>query len=352
MTTEAIVRVQKAVLAAQLEAIFVALGVSPSDARKAAEVLVYADLHGIDSHGVQFQVKGVYVPGLRSGSIVARPEEHVLRDGPTTAVIEAGGGLGHPASDRAMRRAIGKARRYGSGFVAVRGSTHFGAAGYYARLAAQAGMVGLAMTNAPPRVLPTFGRVAVVGTNPIAIAAPGGGSDPVLIDIATSSTSAGKLFLAQRSGRRIPDTWAADSAGDPTTDPARADGARLLPLGGASATGGHKGYALAVAVDIFAGLLSGAGYSAMLERPVVGHFFGAWEISRFAPLDAFRDMADQMSVTLRSTLPINADQTVLVPGDPERLAFADRSVNGIPLPRSVLEYLASTARELGVTVHV
>lgn len=336
-------------LAALVRQIFERLGVPPSDARIAADVLIYADLRGIDSHGVQLQMQSVYIPGLQAGTINATPNVRVVAESLTTSVIDGDRGLGHPIAHRAMLRAIDKARASGSGFVAVRGSTHFGAAGYYAMLAAERQMVGLAMTNAPSRVLPTHGREPMLGTNPIAIAAPGGREPPVVIDLATSTTSAGRLRLSERSGEPIPASWAADANGHPTTDPAVAvHNNKLLPLGGAAETGGYKGYALAVAVDIFAGLLSGAGFSAALERPVVGHFFGAFDIGAFGSVDTFTTMIDEMARGLRATPPSDPPQTVLVPGDPEHHQLARRSKHGIPLPAISYEFLIDTARALGI----
>jgi LDH2 family malate/lactate/ureidoglycolate dehydrogenase len=343
------VRVDSEALRSLIARIFVALGVSEADALIASNVLSYADAHGIDSHGVQFQMKDVYVPGLRAGTIKARPAVRLVEDHPTTAVIDGDNGLGHPIAFRAMELAITKARSDGVGFVAVRGSTHFGAAGYYAAQAADQDMIGLAMTNAPPRVLPTFGREPMLGTNPIAIAAPGRRRRPVIVDLATSTTSAGRLFIAARSGRAIPATWATDGDGNPTTDPHVAvRHNKLLPLGGTQPNGGHKGYALGVAVDLFAGILSGAGFSATLKRPGVGHFFGAFSLGAFGDVNGFKAMVDEMVDALHATPVIAGADGVLVPGDPEQVAFDERSVNGIPLPAAVFRYLADTARALGI----
>ena len=333
--------------------IFERLGVAPEDARIAADVLVLADLRGVESHGVQNYMKMIYVPGLTEGTINPRPNVRVVRETPATALVDGDRGLGHVVAYRAMELAIRKAGEVGVGFVTVTNSTHFGMAGYYAMMALQHDMVGIAMTNAPPRVLPTFGREVMLGTNPIAVAAPCGRERPFVFDAATSTVAAGKVYVAQRLGVPIPLGWATDEAGNPTGDAAEAARhLKLLPLGGTREQGSHKGYALALVVDILCGVLSGAGFSAALQRPVAGHFFGALDVAAFRPVEEFKAMMDAMVRALHDTPPAPGHAGVLVPGDPEEETMAHRLREGIPLHRPVVEYLRSLARELGVEATV
>lgn len=197
--------------------VFERLDVPPEDARVTADVLVRANLRGIDSHGVARLAR--YVDGLLGGVMTARPEVKVVAETPTTLTLDAGAGLGQPVAHRAMLTAIEKARNYGCGFAAVRNSNHYGIAGYYAMMALDQGMIGMSTTNADVLVVPTFGRDAMYGTNPIALAVPAGEERPVVIDMATSTVPRGKLEVYQRQGKQMPLGWATDERGLPTTDP-------------------------------------------------------------------------------------------------------------------------------------
>ncbi|MEW5721370.1 MAG: Ldh family oxidoreductase, partial [Chloroflexota bacterium] len=264
MSDQMIMRVKEQALKDFCFHVFCQVGVNEEDARLTAELSVAADLRGVASHGVAHLRR--YAEGLRAGTIVARPQERVVTETPVTAVLDAGAGLGHPASYRAMQKAIEKARQTGVGFVSVRNSNHHGILANYVMMALPHDCVGLAMTNASPKVMPTFGRKPMLGTNPIAIAAPAGQPRPFVLDMATSAIALGKIEIADQLGEPIPEGWAMYKDGAPATDSHRAMdefrrnlGAGLLSLGGAGELfGGHKGYGLAIAVEIFTALFSGA----------------------------------------------------------------------------------------------
>jgi len=343
--------------------VFSKLGVPEEDARMTADVLVAANLRGIDSHGVARLKR--YVDGLRSGVMLARPEERVVQETSTTALIDAGGGLGQPVSVRAMTRALDKAAAHGAGFVAVRNSNHYGIAGYYAMMALQRDMVGISMTNAAVLVVPTFGRNAMLGTNPISVAAPAGEERAFVLDMATSTVPRGKVEVYERQGKELPLGWATDATGRATTDPslvlrnlAERLGGGLLPLGGEGELyGGHKGYGLALLVDILAGVLSGAGYADTIYpkgpdgRPLpanVGHFFGALRVDAFRPLDEFRRTMDDLIRRLRSSPKAEGQDRIYIHGEKEFEAEEERRRNGIPLHPKVVDMLRGFSEEFGV----
>jgi len=343
--------------------VFTKMGVPEEDARITADVLVTADLRGIDSHGVARLRR--YVNGLRSGMMVARPEVKVVAETPATMLIDAGAGLGQPVSYRAMQRAIQKALDVGAGFVTVRNSNHYGIAGYYAMMALEHNCVGISMTNAAVLVVPTFGRDAMLGTNPIAVAVPAGEERPFVLDMATSTVPRGKLEVYHRLEKPIPLGWATDEAGRPTTDPGRVlenfktrAGGGLLPLGGAGELlGGHKGYGLALWVDIFCGVLSGAAYADLVYpktsdgKPLpsnIGHFFGAWRVDAFRPLEEFKAAMDGLQRRLKGAPKAEGQTRIYIHGEKEFEEAERRMKEGIPLNPKVAADLQAIAEELGV----
>ena len=239
--------------------VFKKMGVDPDDARVTADNLVTADLRGIHSHGVARLKR--YVDGLKNGVMIAKPDEKIVRETPFSIVIDAGAGLGQPASKRAMTKAIEKAKKNGVGFACVRNSNHYGIAGYYSMMALEHDMIGISMTNTAVLVIPTFGRDALLGTNPISIVIPAGKERPYVLDMATSTVPRGKLEVYNRMEKDLPSGWATDEKGIPTTDPGRVlknmlarAGGGLLPLGGAGEEmGGHKGYGMMLMVEILTG---------------------------------------------------------------------------------------------------
>lgn len=328
------------------------LGLDPEDARLAGEVLVDADLMGIDSHGIaHLPAHRSYAPGLREGLVNPRPNIRIVRETAATAMMDGDGGIGLVTGHRAMRLAIEKARTAGCGTVAVTNSRHFGAAGYYALMAVPEDMIGMAMTNAGPWFVPTGAKKKMIGTNPIAVAAPAGEEQPFLCDLATSTVAMGKLEIAAREGKPIPAGWALDGTGRPTEDiPTVYREGGLTPLGSSTTTGSYKGYALGVVVDILTGVLSGAGFSTILggSGRNVGHFFSAWRVDAFRPVEEFKAMMDEMQRSFRTAEPADSNQPVLLPGQREFEFRADRERNGIPLHVSVITTLDDLADDLGL----
>jgi LDH2 family malate/lactate/ureidoglycolate dehydrogenase len=344
------IRVPADRLRSLVAAIFARLGLPDADAATAAGVLVQADLMGVDTHGVSNYIQLLYEPGLRRGSIQPRPRVEVVHETPITALVDGGGGLGLVVGVRAMGIAIEKARAAGVGLAAVRNSRHYGAAGIYARMAIANDMIGLSLTNSDALVVPTFGRESRLGTNPVAVAVPAGSEPPFLLDMATSTVPLGKIMLARRHGVTMPEGWAADEQGVPTTDPETAfRAARLLPLGGSFEQGSHKGYGLAVVVDVLCGVLSGAGVAVGQGLGgQVGHFFAALRIDAVRPIDAFKRMMDDYLRALRETPPTPGQDRVVYAGLLEHEIEQERRSRGIPLHRDVVDYLDRLAAELGV----
>lgn len=341
-------RVPAAVLTAQLASVLGAWGMADAAARVTAGVMVDADLHGIDSHGIGMLAG--YFRQHREGTLRVGAAVEVIRARGATAVVDAGHGLGHPAGVVAMELAMARAREFGLGAAVVTRSRHFGAAGYYAAMASAAGLLGVAMTNAPtPVLVPPFGRAAVLGTNPIAFAAPVAEGPDFLLDMATTTVAFGKVAIARRAGTALPAGWALDEAGAPLTDAVAATAARrLTPLGGARELGGHKGYGLAAMVEMLCATLGGADAG----RGEVGHFFLALDPGAFGAVGGFEDRAAALTGRLRATSAIEAGRPVLVAGDPEHAAFAERSARGIPVGAVLLEELRAVCRESGVAVLV
>ena len=346
-------RYSAAELIAFTERVLHHLGMPADDAQLAAEILVDADLMGIDSHGIaHLPAHGSYAPALKTGRVNPKPNIHIVHETPATARIDGDGGMGLVVGHRAMRLAIEKAQTTGVGSVTVLNSRHYGAAGYYARMALEHDMIGMSMTNAGPWFVPTHGKKKMLGTNPIAVAAPAGTEQPFLIDMATSTVAMGKLEIAKREGKAIPDGWALDGQGQPTTDidTVYREGG-LTALGATATTSNYKGYALGVVVDIFTGLLSGAGSSMMLGAygGGVGHFFTAWRVDAFRPVEEFKQMMDEMQRSFREAEPADPSRPVRLPGQSEFESRADRERNGIPLHSSVVKTLDTLADEYGLT---
>ncbi len=355
--------VQANALCAFCVRVFEKLDVPTPEAEITADVLVAANLRGIDSHGVARLRR--YVKGLQDGVMLARPQEKIVGETATTALIDAGAGLGQPVSYRAMNLAIEKALDYGSGFTTVRNSNHYGIAGYYAMMALEHDMIGISMTNAAVLVVPTFGRDAMLGTNPIAVAAPAGHERPFVLDMATSTVPRGKLEVYNRQEKPLPLGWATDETGTPTADAARVldnftarRGGGLLPLGGAGELfSGYKGYGMALLVDILCGVLPGAGYAnnIYLKTPEgkplpadVGHFFGAISVEAFRPLDEFKATMDDIIRRMKATPKAKDAERIYIHGEKEYEETERRAQGGIPLGAKVEADLKALGQELGV----
>lgn len=342
------------------ERIFQHFDVPEADARQAADVLAAADLRGIDSHGVA-RLR-TYYDMLSHGRINPRPNVQVVRETPSTATVDGDNGLGLVVGPKANELAMEKAEAVGSGSVSVRHTNHFGIAGYYVLQALKRDLIGMAMTNSTKLVAPHWGAERMLGTNPIAIAFPGDEEPPIVIDMATSAVAYGKVEIKRREQKPMPEGWAIDSSGRPTTDPnGMIDGGAQLPLGSNTEGSGHKGYCLAAMVDVLTCVLSGANWGPfappfalrqeMPERSVgkgIGHFFGAWQIDGFIDPDEFKRQIDDWVQTFRATRPAPDTDGPLIPGDPEREAEKVRREEGVPVLMPVVENLRYMAEETGI----
>jgi LDH2 family malate/lactate/ureidoglycolate dehydrogenase len=333
-----------------VQAAFEKLGVAGGDAQIAAEALVAADLRGVDTHGViRFSPHAWYVKWLSEGSMTAKPNIRVTSETPSTALLDGDRGMGMVIGHRAMELAIDKAQSCGIGMVGVRNSRHYGMSAQYAMQALAHDMIGIAMTNAGRQVVPTFGREARFGTNPMCFAVPADKELPFVLDMATTTAAAGKLELAARLEKSIPIGWALDEKAEATEDPRVAQQARrLLPLGGSRDNGSHKGYGLAVLVEILCGVLTGTVTALNTDQDSRGHFFGAIRVDAFRPVAEFKKDMDRLIRELKSTPPIEGQRRVYVAGEIEFETAEERAERGIPLLPSVLKGLREVSEQLGL----
>jgi len=345
-----------------VEQVFTRLGVPEEDAKICADVLLAADLRGISSHGISRLM--LYVNRIRNGTLSPVTRLAVVREGPTTAVLDAQNGMGMVAGYRAMELAIRKARAYGLGAVVVRNSSHYGIAGYYALMAAREGMIGMSFTNARPSVAPTFGVEPMLGTNPIAFACPTDDPFPFCFDAATSVTQRGKIEVLARLGKPTPEGWVIDREGKPATDSEAIlrglpkDLFALLPLGGAGEEfGGHKGYGLATMVEILCSALSGGPFLKELSdqdeqgRPKpsrLGHFFLALDIQRFLPQEEFKHLVGEILRALRASAKAPGAERIYTAGEKAYLREQEIRAKGVPIDPSLWETLRKLGEELGI----
>jgi LDH2 family malate/lactate/ureidoglycolate dehydrogenase len=340
--------------------IFMHFGVPRDDAHIAADVLAAADLRGVDSHGVARL--HAYFEMLECGRINPKPNVLVIRELPGTATVDGDNGLGLVVGPKANNIAMEKALAVGSGWVSVSNTNHFGVAGYYPLQALTHELIGWAMTNSTKIVAPLWGAERMLGTNPIAVAFPGLEEPPIVIDMATSAAAYGKIEIALRAGKPIPEGWAIDINGQAATRPEQMmEGGALVPLGGTREQGGHKGFCMAALVDILSGVLSGANWGPFTppfalkqEIPTrsvgkgIGHLFGALRIDGFIDSGEFKRQIDEWVRTFRATKPAAGTPGVVIPGDPERLAEAERRVSGVPLSPAVVMDLRDVSARTGV----
>lgn len=325
---------------------FEAVGVPAADACICADVLVESDKRGIDSHGVG-RFKPIYIDRILEG--IQRPvtDIEVVREGPTTAVVDGHHGMGHVISVRCMEMAIAKARALGMGMVAVRNSTHYGIAGYYMSMAAREGMIGITGTNARPSTAPTFGVENMLGTNPLTIGLPTDEDFPFILDCATSISQRGKIEHYARINKSMPEGWVTDNLGNAVTDPHEAlaglgaGSCSLVALGGIGEDlGGYKGYGYATAVEILSAALQAGSFLKALggvdedggKRPYgLGHFFMAVDIGAFTEVDAFKRTAGDILRELRASAKAPGHERIYTAGEKEYLAYLERKDRGVPM---------------------
>lgn len=357
------VRVAVTSLKAFCSSVFTSCGVSASDAAVAAEVLVAADERGIPSHGVARL--GRYVAGLSDGQMLRNAEYRILRESPASILADAGGGLGAPAAERAMRAVVDKAAATGMAFGCVTNSNHYGIAGYYAMMALEKDMIGLSMTNTAALGVPTNGRQVMFGTNPLAFAAPADREGAFVLDMSTTVVTRGKIEVYDRAGKELPPGWAVDKRGLTAADPASLledmfyrRGGGIMPLGGEGETyGGHKGYGLAVMVDILTGLLAGSNFGPQVadteaSSARVSQCFAAMRIDLFRDPDEFRADMDRMLGDLRAMEPAEGAERVYFAGLKEAEAAAESRRSGVALSAKVWESLGRIGAERGVELPI
>ena len=327
--------------------LFEKMGETVEDAATAADVLVMADLRGVETHGVSNMLRR-YVDFYREGKIKPRPNWRVVRETTGTATVDADRGLALFIGPQVMRMAIDKAREVGVGAVTLTNSGHSGAIGYHARLAAEQDMIGLCMTAGGLGVIPTFASVPKHSTSPIALAAPSRSEPPFLFDAAMSAIAGNKLALARRIGAKLLPGWVADDQGTPIMREVAVEevsDSSILTVGGTRELGSHKGYGLAMMVEIMGSMLSGALPTMLDGADTQSHLFAAYNIEAFTDVEAFKDRMDEVLRTLRSTRPAPGHTRVLYPGLSEFEEERDRRANGIPLHKEVVQWFEGAVKE-------
>jgi len=344
------VLVDAAALIRYCQALFAAAGMPDADAHLASEQLVTADLRGVESHGV-VRVP-IYLDRLRCGVIDPRPICRIVRESAGTAVFDGGNGMGQIVGQRAMELAVRKATAHADPvFVAVRGSNHFGAAAWFAEIAARAGMIGFVFTiGGINHMVPWGGTEAMLGNNPFAVAFPAGERPPIVLDMACSVAARGKIIVAAKEGRPIPPDWAVDRNGHPTTDAVAALAGFVAPVGG------PKGYALTLTIGLLSTMLSGAYFGSEvthmyddLENPQnIGHLFGVLPVGTFEAPDVYHRRVEKACRDILGVRPADSVERIFMPGEREALLAERRRAEGLPLGAQTWADLAALAGPAGV----
>jgi LDH2 family malate/lactate/ureidoglycolate dehydrogenase len=342
--------------------VFVGVGVPEEDARICADVLIAADKRGIDTHGIG-RLKTIYYDRIKSGIQSPVTQFEILKDSLATAVVDGHNGMGQIIAKKAMDLAIEKAKTYGMGMVVARNSTHYGIAGYYTLMAADAGMIGITGTNARPSVAPTFGVENMFGTNPLTFTMPSDEEFPFFLDCATSMVQRGKIELYDRAEKKIPEGWVIGHDGKAMTDPPQIleafqkGKAALVPLGGiGEETAGYKGYGYATVVEILSAALQGGKFLKMLSGmehgekvPInLGHFFIAINISSFIDLESFKKTTGEILRSLRSAKKAPGAERIYTAGEKEYLTWLERKDKGAPINKNLQLQLLEIKKELNL----
>jgi L-2-hydroxycarboxylate dehydrogenase (NAD+) len=357
---EKIIYVDFAVMEQFMVDALVASGVPEDDARICADVLITADKFGIDSHGFN-RLKPIYIDRIRDGILNPVTKIEVVRESPTTSVVDGHNGMGHVIAKYSMQMAIDKAKKYGMGMVAVRNSTHFGIAGYYALMAAKENMIGISGTNARPSIAPTFGVENMLGTNPLTFGLPTDEDFPFLLDCATSVSQRGKIELYARQQKDVPKGWVIDEQGESKTDSQQIlddlvhEKAALVPLGGiGEETSGYKGYGYATVVEILSAALQSGSYMKMLlglkdgkKIPYpLGHFFIAIDINAFTDPEDFKKTTGDILRELRASKKMPGQDRIFTAGEKEYLIWLERKDKGVPLNEALQDEIKKLCAEL------
>lgn len=343
---------------------FIKLGINSTDAASAAAILVESDKRGIPSHGIA-RMKDFYYDRIKNGTIIVNAPFEIVKEGPTTAVIDGHNGLGHVIAKRAMQMAIDKAKTYGLGMSVVRNSNHYGIAGYYTMMASEQGLIGISSTNARPSVAPLFGVENMFGTNPFSYGLPTNDPFPFVFDAATSMVQRGKVEVYARAGKRMPPGWVIDRDGNPMQDPqevlkAIIEGkSALTALGGVSEeTGGHKGYGFAVVSELLCSALQQGAFLKGLsgftpdKKPTfcpIGHFFMAINIEACVDLKAFKEHTTTVLQQLRDSQKAKGQERIYTPGEKEYLYYEANKNKGAVLSETTISEMKQMQQELGLT---
>lgn len=349
-------KISEKALRAFMERAYEKEGFEAEEARQIADVLMQADLFGIESHGAQRMM--YYHQNIKSGSVDVRARAEVLRETPVSALMDGHFAMGHLTAAKAMRMAIEKAKTAGIGMVVVRNSSHYGIAGYYPLMAEREGLAAFSMTNTGPIMVPTFGREMMLGTNPMAFCMPAD-PYPFWFDASTTVVTLGKVEVYNKRGKPMPEGWTIDGAGQPCSDAHRMNESILsgglggiLPLGGeGERTSGHKGYGLAIMVEALTGVLA----QGMLSPEMCGahgdhtsHFFMAFDPAMFGDPAAIRARMSGYLQALRESEKAPGYSRIYTPGEKAHEAQRDRLQNGVPVEENTLAELRQIARELGI----
>ncbi|MDP4089546.1 MAG: Ldh family oxidoreductase [Bacillota bacterium] len=340
--------------------VFIAAGVPEEDASVCSEVLIAADKRGIDSHGIG-RLKPIYIDRIKEGILNTKTVFEVVRDNMAAAVVDGHDGMGHVIAKKAMTMAIEKAKMYGMGMVAVRNSSHYGIAGYYALMAADAGMIGITGTNARSSIAPTFGVENMLGTNPLTFALPSDEDFPFFLDCATSITQRGKIELYDRMGKELPIGWVIDEQGNARTDTHEVlkdlvkGTAALTPLGGiGEETAGYKGYGYATVVEILSAALQAGSFLKALNGLAgdgskipyhLGHFFIAIKIESFTELSSFKKITGDILRTLRNSKRAPGQGRIFTAGEKEYETWLYRKDKGVPVNTALQKDIAALKKE-------
>jgi L-2-hydroxycarboxylate dehydrogenase (NAD+) len=331
--------------------VMIKAGITEEDAKIISDALLQADKFGFDSHGVN-RLKSIYLDRIREGILNPASNYKIVKEGPTTAVIDGQNGMGHVISYNAMKIAIEKARKYGMSMITVRNSSHYGFAGYYPLMAVRENMIGITGTNARPSIAPTFGVENMLGTNPMTFGMPSDEPFPFLLDCATSITQRGKVELYAREGKKLPKGWVIDANGESKTDSSEVlkdlieGNAALTPLGGVGEeTGGYKGYGYATVVEILSSALQQGAFMKMLNGSKdgkkvpysIGHFFIVIDISAFTDPADFKKTTGNILREIRASKKMPGYNRIYTAGEKEYDKWLERKDKGVPFNKELLE---------------
>lgn len=326
------------------------LGIEDIHAKTVAEILISADLRGIESHGIARL--SIYSRRIKAGLINPHPKINIISESANMALIDADNGLGHVAAKFAMQKCMEKAEQSDIAIVGIKNTNHFGIGAYYAMMATEKDLIGFVATNTSPLMAPFGGCEALLGTNPFAVAIPAGNEPPIVLDMATSLVPRGKIEIYQRKGLKLPLDWAIDEEGNPTDNPEKALKGTLLPVGG------PKGYGMAVAIDILSGIMMGASYSSGVgslfgnfSKPQnIGSIMMAINIKNFMPVNEFKTKVDGYIKTIKGSKKAKGVNEIFLPGEIEYKRTSERRENGIPVNDVVIKELDELLKSIGLSL--